>query len=173
MTSTLSSQIRRATPDEAPLLNELTGRSALYWGYEPEFLNWEPESITVYPDVIARYPVYVLEEAGRVLGYYSLTGVPPVMLLDKLFVEPDRIGTGCGKRLWLHAVATAREMGATALTFDADPNAAPFYRAMGAVWEHETATSRPGWALQVFRFTILSPDADKSEARTSAGKTPQ
>ena len=162
MTSTLASQIRRATPDEAPLLNELTGRSALYWGYEPEFLNWEPESITVYPDVIARYPVYVLEEAGRVLGYYSLTGA-----------QPDRIGTGCGKRLWLHAVATAREMGATALTLDADPNAAPFYRAMGAVWEHETATSRPGWALQVFRFTILSPDADKSEARTSAGKTPQ
>lgn len=151
--------IRRATPDEAPFLNELTGRSALSWGYEPEFLDWESEAITVYPAVIATSPVYVLEEAGRVLGYYSLTGKPPEMLLDKLFVEPDRIGTGCGKRLWLHAVATARDMGATALTLDSDPNAAPFYRAMGAVWQRELPTSRPGWALQVFRFTIPPVDA--------------
>jgi len=160
MTSTLPGVIRRATPDEAPVLNELTGRSALYWGYEPEFLDWEPESITVYPEVIAHNAVYVLEEAGRVLGYYSLTREPPVMLLDKLFVEPDWIGTGCGKRLWVHAVATAREMGATAITLDADPNAAPFYRAMGAVWQHEVPTTRPGWALQVFRFSVPPADVD-------------
>ena len=42
------------------------------------------------------------------------------MALDKLFVEPDRIGTGCGKRLWQHAVATAREMGASVLTLASD-----------------------------------------------------
>ena len=159
MTSGEPAVIPRAVPEEAPLVNELTGRTALYWGDEPEFLDWEPESITVYPEVIATWPVYVLEEAGRVLGYYSLTGQPPTMVLDKLFVEPDRIGTGCGKRLWRHAVATARAMGATAITLDADPNAAPFYRAMGAVWQREVPTSRPGWALQVFHFPIPPPDA--------------
>ena len=150
--------IRRAIPAEAPLLNELTGRSVLSWGYEPEFLDWEPESIRVTPEFIASSPVFVLEEAGHIVGYYGLLGEPPEMALDKLFVEPDRIGTGCGKRLWKHAVATAQEMGASVLTLASDPNAAPFYRAMGAVWVREEPTSRPGWALQMFRFRVPATD---------------
>ena len=72
MSAKPASVIRRATPEEAPLLNGLTGRSALYWGYEPEFLDWEPESIIVTPEFIASSPVYVLEEGGRAVGYYGL-----------------------------------------------------------------------------------------------------
>jgi GNAT superfamily N-acetyltransferase len=147
-------RIRRAHPDEAPLLNELTGRSALYWGYEPEFLDWEPEALLVTPSLVATSTVYVLEEGSRIIGYYALISKPPHTYLDKLFVEPDRIGTGCGKRLWLHAIATARELGVDVLLLDADPNAAPFYRAMGAEWLGEESTSREGWNLQVFRFRI-------------------
>jgi hypothetical protein len=101
------SVIRHAIPTETPFLNELTGRSVLSWGYEPEFLDWEPEAITVTSEFVANSPVFVLEDAGRSVGYYGLLGEPPEMALDKLFVEPDRIGTGCGKHLWLHAVATA------------------------------------------------------------------
>jgi GNAT superfamily N-acetyltransferase len=154
------SLIRRAIPAETPLLNELTGRSVLSWGYEPEFLDWEPEAITVTSEFIAGSPVFVLEDAGRIVGYYGLLGEPPEMALDKLFVEPDRIGTGCGKRLWQHAVATVRAMGASVLTWYSDPNAAPFYRAMGAEWIGEEPTSRPGWALQTFRFSLPAAAAD-------------
>ena len=150
--------IRRAIPDDAPFLNELTGRSVLFWGYEPEFLDWEPEAITVTPEFIAGSPVYVLEEAGRIVGYYGLLGEPPEMALDKLFVEPDQIGTGRGRSLWQHAVTTARDMGASALTLASDPNAAPFYRAMGAEWLGEEQTSRPGWDLQMFRFPVPPED---------------
>ena len=156
----LPREFRRAVPDEAPLLNELTGRSVLSWGYEPEFLDWEPEAITVTSQFIASSPVFVLEDAGRIVGYYGLLGEPPEMALDKLFVEPDRIGTGCGKHLWQHAVATAREMGASVLTWYSDPHAAPFYRAMGAEWIGEEPTSRPGWALQKFRFSLPAAATD-------------
>ncbi len=92
-------EIRRAIPAESPLLNELTGRSVLSWGFEPEFLDREPEVITVTTEFIASAPVFVLEDAGRSVGYYSLLGEPPEMALDKLFVEPDQIGIGCGKCL--------------------------------------------------------------------------
>lgn len=146
--------IRRARRDEADALHSLTGRSALYWGYEPEFLEWEPESIAVSPEFLTEAVAFVLEENGTVVGYYALVGEPPVLSLDKLFVEPERIGMGSGKRLWGHAVATARELGARELTFAADPNAAPFYRAMGAEWIREEETTRPGWNLQMFRFPI-------------------
>jgi GNAT superfamily N-acetyltransferase len=52
--------------------------------------------------------VFVLEDAGRIVGYYGPLGEPPELALDKLFVEPDWIGTGYGKHLSQHAVATAR-----------------------------------------------------------------
>ena len=153
-------EIRRAVPAEASLLNELTGRSVLSWGYEPEFLDWEPEAITVTSEFIASSPVFVLEDAGRIVGCYGLLGEPPEMALDKLFVEPYRIGTGCGKSLWQHAVVTARKMGASVLTWYSDPNAAPFYRAMGAEWIGEEPTSRAGWALQMFRFCLPTVATD-------------
>jgi GNAT superfamily N-acetyltransferase len=100
-----------------------------------------------------------------------LLGEPPEMALDKLFVEPDRIRTGCGKQLWRHAVATAREMGASVLTLASDPNAAPFYAAMGAEWVRQEPTSRPGWALQMFRFCLsgAATDEDPRRARPSGG----
>jgi GNAT superfamily N-acetyltransferase len=146
--------IRAARMDELDNLNALTGRSSLYWGYEPEFLEWEPEAITLTADMLTHDPVYVLEVDGVVAGYYQLSGTVDRLALDKLFVEPRFIGTGCGKRLWIHAVATARELGATGFTFYSDPNAAGFYRAMGAEWIREEPTSRPGWNLQIFRYTI-------------------
>jgi N-acetylglutamate synthase-like GNAT family acetyltransferase len=137
------------------VLHALTGRSALHWGYEPAFLDWEPEAIAVTPAFMQRaITVQVLEENGTITGYYALTGNVPELELDKLFVEPVVIGTGRGKQLWLHAMQTARELGATSLLLHADPNAAPFYRAMGATWLHEVGTTRPGWNLQVFRMTI-------------------
>ena len=135
MTPVAGGRIRKALVAEAAALHALTGRSALHWGYEPEFLEWEPESIAVTPELIASATVYVLEDAGRMLGYYAL-------------------GTGCGKRLWLHAVTTARELGAVELLIAADPNASPFYRAMGAVWEREETTTRPGWNLQFLRYPL-------------------
>lgn len=146
--------IRPARVEEVDLLNALTGRSCLHWGYEPSFLDWEPEAITVTDELVRGAATYVLEEDGRVVGYYALTDEPPTMTLDKLFVDADQIGTGRGKRLWLHALATAGALGATELAFAADPNAAPFYRAMGAIWTHEEATSRDGWNLQFFRYPL-------------------
>jgi GNAT superfamily N-acetyltransferase len=146
--------IRRARPDEAAHLHGLTGRSCLSWGYPPEFLDWEPQAIAVTTEFIERSIVWLLEEDGRVLGYYALTGTSQDLSLDKLFVEPDRIGTGCGKRLWQHAMETARSLGATELTFASDPNAALFYRAMGAIFEREEPTTWPNWNLHMFRVDL-------------------
>lgn len=154
MTTSNPSVFRRAELKDAEPLHALTARSVLSWGYQPEFLDWEPEAIAVTPAFLAGAVAYVLEEDCQVVGYYALVGEPPELALDKLFVEPAWIGTGRGKRLWRHAVATARDLGATVLTLAADPNAAPFYRAMGAEWLREEPTSWPGWALQMFRYAI-------------------
>lgn len=147
--------IRPVRLDEAEPLHALTQRSTMHWGYEPEFLNWEPEALAVTLAFLeTAIASYALEEDGVVIGYYSLTGSLPEPQLDKLFVDAPFIGTGRGKLLWNHALATARWLGATKVTLYADPNAAPFYRAMGAVWTGEEETSRPGWNLQRFEVVI-------------------
>ena len=51
--------------------------------------------------------------------------------LLKLFVEPSALGSGTGKALLVWAIDVAKKLGATRLTIDADPDAAPFYRRMG------------------------------------------
>ena len=159
MTISIDGTIRRARPEEAELLHNLTQRSALYWGYEPAFLEWEPESLAVGPGLIEQEMVYLLEEGDTITGYYAFIGKPAALFFDKLFVEPELIGTGRGKRLWQHAVETARSLGATEFFFYADPNAGPFYRAMGAEWLESIPTTWPDWELQRFRFAIPAVDS--------------
>lgn len=147
--------IRPVRVDEAQYLHELTQRSTMHWGYEPAFLDWEPESIAVSLEFLENALCsYALEEDGVVTGYYTLTGSLPEPQLDKLFVDAPLIGTGRGKLLWNHAIATAKRLGATKVIVYADPNAGPFYRAMGSTWLGEEETSRPGWNLQQFEFIL-------------------
>jgi len=146
--------IRPARLDEAPALNELTKRSVLHWGYEPSFLEWEPEAITVDEPFMHRAIVYVLELREDVIGYHALIANGETIILDKLFLEPAQIGCGYGRILWNHAIAVAMELGGTKLTFMADPNAAPFYRAMGARFIEEIPTSWTGWRLHSFDYAL-------------------
>jgi GNAT superfamily N-acetyltransferase len=147
--------VRPVGIDEAQLLHELTQRSTMHWGYEPEFLDWEPQAIAVSTEFLENaLASYALDENGVVTGYYTLTGTLEHAHLDKLFVDAPYIGTGRGKLLWNHAMATSRELGVKKLDFYADPNAAPFYRTMGAIWISEEETSRPGWNLQFFEAPI-------------------
>ncbi len=52
--------------------------------------------------------------------------------LDKLFVEPVRLGEGTGKMLYVWACRYAQGSGAKEMVIEADPDAAPFYVHMGA-----------------------------------------
>lgn len=132
--------IRPARTGEDVALTVLAMRSVQQcWGYPPDFMEWEPEHIAVGPEHLTEMITSVLEDQGRVVGFYVLRGEAPEMELSRLMVEPDKIGAGCGKRLWEHAVHTARSLGVRILTIDSDPNAEPFYQRMGAetVGEHD------------------------------------
>ncbi|GAA1398682.1 hypothetical protein GCM10009639_37390 [Kitasatospora putterlickiae] len=75
-----------------------------------------------------------------------------------LFVEPASIGHGIGRRLMEHLRAEAEGLGFELITVAADPNAEPFYRAMGAV---RTGTipsgSIPGRRLPLLALHLAAP----------------
>lgn len=149
---------RPAREGEHRFLTELAFRSTqVVWDYSDEFMAWEPEAIEVPPSFLSSGIAVVLESDGSPVGFYVLRGEPPKMELSRLMVEPEAVGTGCGRRLWEHAVQTARERGVSLITLDADPNAEPFYLRMGAqtVGEHDwEPPMMPGWRVKKMEFRV-------------------
>ncbi|CAM5720685.1 MULTISPECIES: GNAT family N-acetyltransferase [Streptomyces] len=147
--------IRDARPDEAAELTGLALRSKAHWGYDEAFMESCREELTVRPSEVGERRTAVAERDGRVVGFTTVDGRPPEGAVGMMFVDPSALGQGIGRALFTHALATARDAGFTRLTIDADPNAEPFYRAMGAVRIGETPSgSVPGRMLPLLSVTL-------------------
>ncbi|MBR1145673.1 GNAT family N-acetyltransferase [Bradyrhizobium sp. AUGA SZCCT0431] len=125
--------LRPARPDEAPALTELCLRSKAVWGYDAAFMQACRRELMMTPAVIMSSRVQVAEVDGRLAGVAEVKSEGDVAQLERLFVEPGMLRAGTGRQLLDWAKATARAAGATTMLIDADPDAAPFYRRMGAV----------------------------------------
>ncbi|MFD4016785.1 MULTISPECIES: GNAT family N-acetyltransferase [Streptomyces] len=149
-------RIRAGEAAEAAALTDLALRSKGHWEYDAEFLAACREELTMLPAEVAARRTAVAEEDGRILGFTTLDGEPPEGALGMMFVEPDTIGRGVGRRLFSHTVDEARRLGFTRLTIDADPHAEPFYRAMGAVRIGATPSgSIPGRELPLLEVVLV------------------
>jgi len=149
-------RIRTARRDEAPLLSALARRSKGHWGYSETFLDACRDELAVSAAMIDAGATFVLEASGSVVGFYTLDVEPGGEVeLEHLFVEPDLIGCGHGRRLMRHALARAHTAGGRTLRVQSDPHAAAFYRALGgrAVGE-EPSASIPGRVLPVFVLDV-------------------
>ncbi|MEV7232432.1 GNAT family N-acetyltransferase [Streptomyces sp. NPDC051020] len=150
-------KVRPARRSEAGALTELALASKGHWGYDDAFLASCRDELTMYPADIECRRTTVAEEDGRVLGFTTLDGAPPEGALGMMFVAPDALGRGIGRLLFEHTVAEARRLGFVRLTIDADPNAEPFYLAMGAVRIGATLSgSIPGRELPLLEYDVTS-----------------
>jgi ribosomal protein S18 acetylase RimI-like enzyme len=124
-------RIRPARAAEAAALTALALGAKAVWGYDAAFMAACRAELRVGPDAIRRHPTYVIETAGRVLGFYQLRlkGARADILM--MFVAPEALRAGLGRRLWAHLGAAARAAGAARLEVDSDPHAEGFYVAMG------------------------------------------
>ncbi len=148
--------LRQAKADEADALSNLAIRSKAYWGYSPEFMAACRAELIYTPEAVRRHPFYIADIAGTIAGFYALVRLSPTEIeLEALFVEPAHIGQGIGRALIEHAQATARNLGATTLVIQGDPNAKPFYLAAGGrlTGERESA-SIPGRYLPTFAIQL-------------------
>ena len=123
---------RSARPEEAAALTELCLCAKAVWGYGEDFIAACRAELTLTPDQIAGSRVRVAEEEGELVGMAELHFDRGTAQLDKLYIAPTALRRGAGRALFLWALAEARRAGATEMTIDADPNAADFYRRMGA-----------------------------------------
>ncbi|MEU6038499.1 GNAT family N-acetyltransferase [Actinomadura sp. NPDC047616] len=168
MGSTGPVRLRAARPDEAEELTALTMRSKAHWGYDAAFLAACEDELALHREDVVRRRTVVAERDGRVLGLATLEGEPPEGELGLLFVEPDAIGGGVGRRLYRHVLEEAGRLGFERVRIEADPNAEAFYLAMGAERRGEAPGLR---VLPVLVAWPIRPEPSWSKVWSAGGAT--
>ena len=125
--------LRPARPDEAELLTELCLRSKAVWGYDDAFMRACRAELTLSSADFTRSSLQVAVEGNEVTGVVQVVVDGEKADLARLFIAPSALRAGVGRKLFDWAVSTARERGARWMWIEADPDAAEFYRRMGAV----------------------------------------
>jgi len=148
--------IRPAAETEASVLTKVALDAKRYWGYPEHWIkHWESD-LTISSDFILDNHVYVAEEDGQIQGFYALIVSGDRAELDHMWVAPACIGTGVGKALFLDAMERAAALKVLAVEISADPNAAGFYRRMGATDVGETDASFDGVTRKLPRRKIAT-----------------
>ena len=124
--------IRDARPQELPNLSDLCLRSKAVWGYDRAFIEACREELTFRREELDTTYLAVADGDSGVAGVVQVRVNDGQAELLKLFVEPAKIKSGIGRQLFNWAVAKAKLSGAGRLIIESDPDAAAFYRRMGA-----------------------------------------
>lgn len=146
--------IRRSSPEEAATLTTIALDAKRHWGYPEHWIkHWESD-LTISSDFIRDNHVYVAEEDGEIRGFYALCVANSKAELEHMWVTPALIGTGIGKELFLDAMERAAKLEVASVEITADPNAAGFYKRMGATQIGETDSVVDGHERKLPRLEI-------------------
>lgn len=151
MAETAAVVIRSGKPNEGARLKEIAIAAKGFWGYEPDRVRQWADAGDFSPQRLGRLIVFVAESEGRAIGWSSLIRRGDVGWLEDLWIEPEWIGKGIGAVLFRHTAAHARELGATRLEWEAEPNAIGFYEKMGARYLRDSVSEwgRTLWVMGV------------------------
>lgn len=139
-------KLRRARAEDAPALTALVYVSKQSNGYDDAFMAACADELRVTSDQIAETDFFVVQNADDALiGCACLTHAGEI---EKVFVHTDHKRQGVGRLLWTALRDAAQARGLTELTLDADPEAVPFYTALGfSIIGESPSGSIPGRVL--------------------------
>ena len=125
--------LREPAPSELRKLSGLCQRSKAHWGYPADMMKAFRSELTIRKADLDRDAIMLAEDKRGIAGVVQVSKSGEDAVLEKLFVEPDRLGEGTGKLLYVWACRIARDNGLKTLVIDSDPDASAFYEHMGAV----------------------------------------
>ena len=146
--------IRPAAETEASVLTKVALDAKRYWGYPESWIRHWQSDLTVSPEFIRDNHVYVYEDEGEIRGFYALCVSGEKADLEHMWVRPTMIGTGIGKELFLDAMERAAQLNVNAVEISSDPNAAGFYKRMGATQIGEIDAPMEGQPRKLPRLEI-------------------
>ena len=133
--------IRLAQESERAALEDLQRRSSMHQPVYRAQLEAQPDAIELPTEQITAGLVRVAEHDGAIVGFAVLLQCSvDACELDGLFVEPERMRAGVGRRLIEDAKLIARERCAARIDVVANPQAIAFYEAVGFMRVGEAQT---------------------------------
>jgi GNAT superfamily N-acetyltransferase len=124
-------QILPAKPEQAEVLTQITLAAKRHWGYPERWMEiWKPQ-LTFSSNYFEENESWVAEINETPVAFCTLLEKDGSAWLENLWVTPDVLGKGIGKRLFLHIVEVSRQRGNRRLQLEADPHAVGFYEKMG------------------------------------------
>jgi GNAT superfamily N-acetyltransferase len=138
--------IQRSRASDSERLTEVAHAAKRHWGYPERWIELWKDTLIITPEYILNHEVYCATDGDDVAGFYALVVDGDKVMLDHLWIDPKKIGTGIGRELFHHAVEKAAEMQASVIEIESDPNAEGFYKRMGAKRIGETSSEIDGEA---------------------------
>jgi len=126
-------EIRRAKPEEADILTAIAHAAKRHWGYPEKWIAHWKSDLTITSEFISTNEVFVAVNNGKIIGCCALVSSESLSELEHMWILPEFIGTGLGRKLFMHARDRASILNLGELELSADPNAEGFYQHMGAV----------------------------------------
>lgn len=123
--------LRRASPADTAVLRSLMATSNGYERPAARAMIVAFAQTWSVPD--GPHEVWLADDGGAVVGFFTLIPHGADQELDLFFTDNAAQGAGLGRRLFEAMAARARALGATCVVISSNPEAAGFYRRMGAV----------------------------------------
>ena len=161
-------RIRKAMDGDEGKLTELSFASKNHWQYPDHYYTvWQSE-LTITGSYLEQNAVYLVEDNGLIIGFYSLILLEKDLVLsvqtldrgywlDHMFVLPEHIGKGLGRKLFSHLCSVCITGGIAGFKLLADPYARGFYEKMGCVYIKDVPSSIEGRTTPLLRMNLLSP----------------
>lgn len=148
-------EIAKSVIEDSEVLTEITKKSKAYWGYSDEQMKKWSELLTITKNYIETNNVYKLLNDGLTVGYYSYIYLnKKEVKLDNLFVLPNYIGTGLGKRLMNNFLDRIKNTEIEKIILDSEPNVEKFYGYFGFKKVGQIETSIKGRYLPIMELRI-------------------
>ncbi len=125
-------KIRRARPEDAEKLSQIARAAKSYWNYPEKWLILWKNDLQVTREDILKNEVFAMSEKDEIIGFYELKIDEKMAALEHLWINPENIRSGIGRKLFAHALEKAVLSNAEVLNILSDPNAEGFYKKMGA-----------------------------------------
>lgn len=123
--------IRLALPQEAAQLTQIAIAAKRQWGYPEHWMElWLPQ-LTFTPKYLEENESWVVEQDGLPIAFTTVQERDENFWIGDMWVLPEYMGKGVGRKLFTYALAIARQRGHKTLLLEADPNAVGFYEKMG------------------------------------------
>ena len=146
--------IRPPRADEGERLRAIARAAKAYWGYDEDWVHGWAAQGDFSPEALAARPVLVAELGGHAIGFASLILEGETCVLDDLWIDPNWIGRGIGTRLFEACAERVRDLGATRMEWEAEPNAVGFYEKLGGRYLRESEPTELGRVIPVMGLDL-------------------